>query len=849
MIIKELYLKDFNFLKFSNISSIDIKPSSMEIIVGSNGSGKTKLMNMYSPLPPVSTMFNTNGQKRLSLIHNDDIYELYYNSTDKKHSFKVNGTELNESGTSQVFEELVVNHFQYTKLIDKLIFNKIKLTQMTPSARMEFLINSNPINIKFIKDKYIKIVSQLKKYKHQLEMTNKKLSEYTTNMMKDEEYKKYLHDKQELKQIDNTILKFICKYETLKSLLPSEYKLNKNISEYNQLLRNLIHFRSRHTSNISNIELSDTLYTDIKIQRAALDHKYNDILLKMDQFTTETVELETMLKSSTETNLQQLESQLLDLQKSSEKFYQDDYYKQFIIIDWPPKENQDIKFEALHNLHDLSVTLSDFYNKPIWKDKKYQFHKNRFFQLIRRRDNHVNNLSNLQTQLLSLDNNFNKVTKIYPSKECVIPNCLMKMKYNEIVSLEQDKKKNILKEIEKEDKQYKKILTIIKIYEEFFKYQNNFHNSILKQIQDLITTIDPELMRLFPYGIDSIVDTLNSSLNNVFLKVKKQLDMSNDFWEKRYLLDKIKDIQNTIKSRKSNMSVAFIEKKIKENYENINTLDKELKHISKSLKEYDIQLNYIKLKNGVIKQTADIIRQLEEDISSLENQARYTAYNNTIHDLELVHAHISDFLRDMDRVVLEQNRYRTLFNESDKIRIELEKNINELAILEKALNPYTGLPSVYTKQYLEKILTNVNYFISQVFTYKLSISLIEDKKDKKYKFDVKVDDISVGDISNCSDGQMEIIDLSFTLSLMIALGIHKTHPLFLDEVGRCLDHTHLQKLLEMLKASMDKGYITQMFIINHHAVLVDGFENADIVCLHPDNVILPEKYISNVEIQ
>ena len=40
MYIKELHLKNYKYFKFSDISELTVKPSNMEIIVGSNGSGK-----------------------------------------------------------------------------------------------------------------------------------------------------------------------------------------------------------------------------------------------------------------------------------------------------------------------------------------------------------------------------------------------------------------------------------------------------------------------------------------------------------------------------------------------------------------------------------------------------------------------------------------------------------------------------------------------------------------------------------------------------------------------------------------------------------------------------------------
>lgn len=808
----------------------------------------TKLMSMYSPLPPLSTMFSKTGEKRLVLEHNNHNYELSYSLNDKKHSFKIDGVELNESGTSQISEELAISHLNYTKLIDRLIFNRIKLTQMVPSARMDFLINSNPINIKFIKEKYVKIVSQLKKYKNQLEIITKKLSEYSSKMMEEIEYEKYMKNKDMLKEFDNNILKLIYKYETLCQLIPSANDIHKDVSDYKILLKNLIHFRTKNTYSPYVWMKGETTLTDIQIQKETFNHKYNNTLLQMDQLTKEIVELENIIKESTDININQLEQQLIDLQNSFKKFHEDEFYNNYIIIDWPPKNNQETVFNSLHNLSNLAVVISAFHSKKIWKEKKYNFHKNRLYKLIQQRDESYRKISYFQQQIEAANLNFSKSTQIYPSKDCEISSCLLKMKFNDICNIEKRKIENIEKDLKIEQKKYQKFIKILKLYDEFFEYQNNYHKGLLKQIQSDIYTIHPALMQLFPNGIDSLIETLNKNLNGIFLKIQLHLQMSNDFWEKKYLLEKIKELQIVIKSKKTNVSIKFAENKIKENYKLIEKLDKDLKSYKTEIDICDRYIKYKKMEEAAIHKTSNILKEIDEDVINIENNAKYEAYNRTKQDLELLHAHISNFIRSMETVIVEQERYKTLYNETLKVKSELDKKISDISLIEKALNPYSGLPSIYTKQYLEKILQNVNYFISQVFTYKLQISLFEDSKDMKYKFNVTVDDVLVGDISNCSDGQMEIIDLSFTLSLMIALGLHKTHPLFLDEVGRCLDSTHIQKLLEMLKQSVDKGYISQLFLINHQAVLIGGFENADVVCLSSDNIVLPEKYNTTVEI-
>ena len=206
MYIHSLYLSGYKYHKFAEINDILIEcKHKIQLIIGSNGSSKTKTVQQYSPKTITSTDFNKDGSKVLELEHNNHQYSISYDGIQKLHSFKEDGVELNTSGTSQVQEELVNNYLDYTKLTDKLIYNKMKMTQMTPAARMEFLTSINPINIKFIKDKHAKIYTQFKKLKAQLELLEKRSNEYTSTMMDDIEYSCYLADKEKIEEFDNFI--------------------------------------------------------------------------------------------------------------------------------------------------------------------------------------------------------------------------------------------------------------------------------------------------------------------------------------------------------------------------------------------------------------------------------------------------------------------------------------------------------------------------------------------------------------------------------------------------------------------------------------------------------------------
>ena len=60
--------------------------------------------------------------------------------------------------------------------------------------------------------------------------------------------------------------------------------------------------------------------------------------------------------------------------------------------------------------------------------------------------------------------------------------------------------------------------------------------------------------------------------------------------------------------------------------------------------------------------------------------------------------------------------------------------------------------------------------------------------------------------------------------------------------------THTQRALEWLKEIVDNKYVSQMFFVNHDAVMNSGFDSAGVICLMPDNISVPDHANRTVKI-
>lgn len=854
MEITSLYLKGYKYLRFSEVNEIRIiNANKIEVIIGINGGGKSSLLRAYSPIPMQSTVFDKHGSKELIVKHHDHIYTLGYDAGEKAHSFIVDdGPNLNESGTTQVQEELVEKHLGYNKLIEKLIYNKMKMTQMTPAARMDFLISINPVDIKFMKDKHAKLLSQAKKYKNQLELLQTRVSEYKTAMMDEIEYSKYLNDRETIQQFDDYVIKNIYRYEALAKQCADDLTPIRDLDEYKEKYLSFKHFMLKISINGAQswVIPKDMSLSEMIMEQNHLEHQKNTKLLQMSDISKEIDELETLIAKSNQVDISSLEKQYEQYSTSLKK-YTDIDWSQKVIIDWPPKDDTDAKYTELHKLHNLINDCNNYFNNTrIWHLKTFKFQKDRYLRIHNRIQDISNKVRYVQQQISDIEKQVETHECSSPDKNCTSTTCSFKIQYNCILGDLRKKYQELTKSLDKLNESYLKWTDINSKMNELLTYQSTFldNSGILNLIYECILNISPLFSKVFIHGVDTLVDMVNVHIDQIFSKVKDVLQDSNDYHEKLQLENKIKELDLTITAQKKNMSLAFANKKVKEDYETLHKLEDEVNHTKSMIETYKRYIDQKSLFTRAIEHTEKILKDLDNDVSTYTNMAKHEAYTSTVRQLNELHSHVSHILRDMDTVIDKQKRNRESFNKEFK-NVELyEKEIQDIQTMCKVLDPYSGLPAIYTKKHLEKILQNVNYFISQVFTYPLIVSLQEDTKDMKYKFIVQVDTVNAGDISTCSDGQMEMIDLAFTLAIMIALGIHTTYPIFLDEIGRCLDVTHMQRLLELLHHLVEQGYINQMFIINHQAVMISGFESADVVCLRPENVVLPEKYNTTVTI-
>ena len=116
--IKNIELLNYDRFFLNNISKIDYSPlSKLQLVLGSNGSGKSSLLAQLNPLPINKNDFREKGYKTITIEKDNNTYVLH--STLQKNSFKCNDVELNVGGTKKVQLALIREYFLLTPKYNK----------------------------------------------------------------------------------------------------------------------------------------------------------------------------------------------------------------------------------------------------------------------------------------------------------------------------------------------------------------------------------------------------------------------------------------------------------------------------------------------------------------------------------------------------------------------------------------------------------------------------------------------------------------------------------------------------------------------------------------------------------
>jgi len=803
MKIIKLILHGYKRLFLNNLDHIEYTPeSNIQLILGSNGSGKSCLLSMLNPNPAdIKRDFREDGYKYIEIEHNNNLYVLSSGYVDKnKHSFLFNNIELNQGGTKKVQSMLVLEHFKITPAISNILLGISNFTTMGPQDRKHWFTELSTIDYTFPISVYNKLKQRHRDILGGIKLVQEELIKAETLTLSLEDIENLKKDRDMLEEYINHCLSIynhnVTDYEEDK-VLDLINETNLTLSKYLESVpenikleyvkKKVITLKERN--NIL-LERNSQLLSDLNLlDKIKQNDKSIDVLLK---------EKDNLLDYLTKLDSNNfLELDLNNINNILNGFNQDYPDMISLINSLIQYDNIDVNKEAVNliikNKTDLEIRIRSLNDR-----------------LVR--------VSNEIEEMKNHKHDDNKVI-------CDKCNHSWFFKYdeNKLISFENDRVK-IIKELETTNNDYKNILNLLENIQEKL--------NIIQSIKALTYSRgDTKNIWLYVFKNNSIYTTSGIKLGTEIEKIKsilvEYINYSNKKQELVILDSKIKIANeiNEAKSKLNNAQASKLEEELHNNTKQLNELNEDIKKYSK----YEDTL--IKI-DSLFKTLNILLKKRSTGLYITIARRRNRLLGELVSALKTHMVDISQTINTAQQIEYKKEQNNNLLKDYKT----KEKVLN---ILVKELSPNEGIIAKSMNSFLNVFISEMNHIINSVWTYSMILLPCEvtEENDLNYQFMVKVnDDEIIEDISKLSSSMQEIVNLAFKIVFVKYMGIPDT-PLFLDEFGRTMDPAHRISAYNIVDNILQSSF-SQIYIVSHFESMYGRFGNADISVLDSSNLDL-----------
>lgn len=801
--ITGLELSGYNRFFLNNIQSILYTPvSPIQLILGSNGSGKSSLLKELNPLPINKHEFKEDGYKRFKRTKDNNNYEIY--SDKSKCNFLYNDKELNPGGTKKIQLALIQDHFNLNVKNNNVLLNISKLSTMSTNERKDWLRQMSTVDYSYGIFLYNEVKQKLRDSIGFIKIINNELAEDTKLVIKEEE----------LDSIKNEII-------TLKEIiedLTSKYTLDSgDIEDIKPDYESIKQFDILMNKGINKFDRNEILVKLNSINIKDLDTEIDKIQKEIDN-------IEIINKTSEE--IENIKKSLAEYHIYFENI--NNYFKEeYNILESLELYN---KYQSeLQNLSHITLELS--YQDDI------QVTKDIYKEVVTKKENILFKLNKLTKDKIRVDSEYKILMDNFKDENKITcNNCGTEQYfgYDKNKQLDLEKRIPLLeKDIEALNLEYEKIM------EELGKYDKKIN--LIKILKE--TYLGMNLLNYWNINLQDVIGTITSTqmhlINNklgILLETTKDYKVRNE--EYQDLMYKLKvdteilELQNKHMENNKDRLLNKLNEYLEIRRESLSKIE----HYTNLLKDVD---NFILLKERFL----NVISKHSNNKNKIVIKNRNNIIKTTINKLKETLLHLEDKYNNFDRI-------KSRINKNKELVEKYEKNKTLLELTVKALSPNEGLIAKSINGFINKFLTEMNAIINSVWSYDITLlpCQINDENDLDYKFRVLIDNQQeVEDVSMLSSSMKDIVDLSFRIIFMKYM--HLEHePLILDEFGITMDDKHRHSVYHIIENTLANNF-SQLFITAHFKSMYGRFLDSDIVVLDDRNIDLEAvSYNTNIKI-
>lgn len=825
MAILEFECHGYDRMALRKIQTVTMKPKSkLQMILGTNGAGKTALMKELSPLLSKHSDYSSEGYKRIVVSKGDDIYECMCDFRGVKHAYTIikNGETLCSGHSSTVYQNLILQELNLTPEIHDIRIGSKRFTTMDVAARRAWFTKLCPENYNYA----IGYFKRLSEATRDISGTIKRIHD---KIMKE---RAKLIDEEEEKRIRSEIVSLT---ETKNSMLqhwrPMEESVDQSLGKVQEIddeLTNLVHEFEKTLKvfcNARGYKSQQDIWNDIADAQAKLMATRGKIDELCEQIENNRILLE-KARVSMDKDLQTITKELADTSRelmAVKLTMKSD--------DWVDSAEQALS--AYDNIFgELRPLLDELVEDPtmIYTPEYHAVKATEYQRLLETNNSAIDSLRALTRDMDVLNHR-----KEQNHTQCPKCNHVWSRGYSEDESnLIQAKIKDLSELVEANQAR----LSEIQAHLDISSQQN--------KILDHITVIARSNPVLAPMWRDLNVDRLMrrdpKAAVMKLAEIRQQIELTVEFL-------RIKEVRNELEIKKaaavetSGVDCATL-------LSTNETLEAKLHYL------YNDQRFYTSLVDGL--KAAQIAMDFQERFTPTAD-ALMMKRAELISKAEVANHHmaVNSIMMNLDSEITQRERMLSQIDAQHALIKSLEEEVEACKAKEglmkkamEALSPSGGLIAQGLTGFINHFIAQMNAIIEKVWLYPLVVKPVKVSEDTgvdlDYKFAYSVDGRDAGkDISEGSGAQKEIFDLAFMLVSMVHLGLDDTE-IFLDEFSIKMDYAHRKEAMRMVMDLINSSNFSQIFMISHYESSYGTLSDADITVLCPENIQLPADLKYNI---
>lgn len=796
--------------------------SALQLILGSNGCGKSSLMAEISPLPAISSNYEKNGSKTTEWWCDGSKYLIISTFThgSQKHSFFKDdfSIDLNPGGTLTVQKQLVLEHFGIDFEIQNLLLGNEVFTRMSPTRRREWFTRMGSNNYEYS----LKVFQKLKK-KHRdvvgaLDITKYTLVDEVAKRLKPEEVDQLrssiINGKNQLsiaiRNMSNERLNYAQSTQTFENVRSRFLSSIRQLQSYSGRAHTWVFGKDK--------EVVEDVITQFTIEMKSITnaiHRQSEEYLKIEQRINE-------MRSMGLENQTELKNKLDEANKSIEDIKSKMIY--YDILESMMQLNGVNVESAIESvspyLRELSATL------PANTDRKLS-RKNK--ELLEVEQLEIKSkLTKLNIELAKVELIIKEHIHLRDHAQTECPKCkhiFSKGFSQETLTQSETLAGKITDEITSLQKSMESLSARIAENESYGQSMAIFSRCMsvdyIRPIRDHITS---EYLFNNPIGISAFLDRLQIDLFQ-FIAVQD--------------ISKRKECLQTYSQNES----KFEERSASQLKDQLNKLMIEINELSKKRHYAESKIvTYSKMKDCISEMEALNIASIK-----LEEEMNLAFRNMIVSGIDDCY---SKYISELESALATQESTLRAIDIREGYIVELEKEIIKLtqhekayAVLISALSPTDGIIAESLHAFMSVYIQQMNQFIEGIWSYPLEIKFSEIKDDENveldYKFPFTINNkITRSDVSVGSRAMEEIFNLAFRMIASQHLGLGHC-PLFLDEFASSFDKEHRVTATQVVSALMNQNVFSQLFMVSHYEDGYSPLVDADICVLSESNIVVP----------